>query len=94
MIYYDIVILSENEEILFYVIAMREDELHSNTITALHRATDDLLPEVRRKLQCYIVNTFTLKSFPGYDVSTTAIFFLGYEEAAKHYLTKTLPKTA
>ena len=78
MIYYDIVILSQKEEILFYVIAISEDELHSNTITALHRATDDLLPEVKRYsviLTIMHFNTFTLKSFPGYDFSTTAIFF-------------------
>ena len=38
--------LLQINEISSYVIAISEDEIKGNTVTALHTATYDLLPEV------------------------------------------------
>ena len=40
------ILLQQMNEIYSYVIAISEDEIKGNTVTALHIATYDLIPEV------------------------------------------------
>ena len=43
---HDVIELKQINEISFYVIAISEDEIKGNTVTALHTATHELIPEV------------------------------------------------